>query len=234
MTATACLTLKAGVLRSSLSIRQPLVTHAFQADPLMIQRHTASSWQKNHSRACCSGQKQISRLAGRTDGGQPTLAERNTHQRRCRPTIASRCLRWVLGLSVLFSAAARGSGTTRPNIVFIMADDLGYKHLGCYSQQKIRTPHLDRMAAEGMRFTDMYSGCCVCAPSRSVLVTGRHGGHTAVRGNIGGFPLAPEDITIAEAQHPRVVAELNQRLNDSREKPRPQTEPPRPPGRPFQ
>lgn len=98
----------------------------------------------------------------------------------------------------------------------MMADDLGYGHLGCYSQQKIRTPHIDRMAAEGMRFTDMYSGCCVCAPSRSVLMTGRHGGHTAVRGNIGGFPLAPEDITIAEAQHPRVVAELNQRLNDSR------------------
>jgi arylsulfatase A len=85
-----------------------------------------------------------------------------------------------------------------PNIVFIMADDLGYGHLGCYGQEKIRTPHLDRMAAEGMRFTDCYAGSAVCAPSRSVLLTGKHSGHTSVRGNSGGIPLLDSDVTIGE------------------------------------
>jgi arylsulfatase A-like enzyme len=70
-----------------------------------------------------------------------------------------------------------------PNIVFILADDLGWGDVGCYGQTKIRTPHLDRLAAEGMRFTDCYAGAPVCGPSRSVLATGRHMGHTRVRGN---------------------------------------------------
>ncbi|MGH7202303.1 MAG: sulfatase-like hydrolase/transferase, partial [Planctomycetaceae bacterium] len=65
-----------------------------------------------------------------------------------------------------------------PNLVFIMADDLGYGHLGCYGQRKIKTPHIDRLAAEGMRFTQVYAGCNVCAPCRSVLMTGLHMGHT--------------------------------------------------------
>jgi len=86
----------------------------------------------------------------------------------------------------------------RPNIIFIMADDLGYGHLGSYGQTKIRTPHLDRMAAEGTRFTQCYAGHCVCAPSRSVLMTGRHSGHTSVRINGGGAPILPEDVTVAE------------------------------------
>jgi len=89
----------------------------------------------------------------------------------------------------------------RPNIVFIMADDLGYGHLGCYGQKIIRTPHLDRLAADGIRFTDVYAGSCVCAPSRSVLMTGMHGGHTPVRGNTGGIPLADEDVTVGEILH---------------------------------
>ena len=87
---------------------------------------------------------------------------------------------------------------TPPNIIFIMADDLGYGHLGCYGQAHIKTPHLDRMAAEGLRFTQFYAGHCVCAPSRSVLMTGNHTGHTSVRVNGGGSPLLPEDITLAE------------------------------------
>lgn len=70
-----------------------------------------------------------------------------------------------------------------PNIVFVIADDLGYAELGCYGQEKIRTPHLDRMAAEGMRFTQHYAGNAVCAPSRCVLMTGRHAGHAHVRNN---------------------------------------------------
>ena len=91
---------------------------------------------------------------------------------------------------------------TRPNIIFIMADDLGYGHLGCHGQQKIRTPNIDRLAAEGMRFTDCYAGAPVCAPSRSVLMTGKHGGHTSVRANSGGVPLLAKDVTIAEVLKP--------------------------------
>ena len=85
-----------------------------------------------------------------------------------------------------------------PNIVFVMADDLGYGELGCYGQERIRTPRIDRMAAEGMRFSDAYSGCSVCAPARSVLMTGLHMGHTSVRSNPGGVPLLAEDTTVAE------------------------------------
>jgi arylsulfatase A-like enzyme len=79
----------------------------------------------------------------------------------------------------------------RPNLIFILADDLGYADLGCYGQKIIQTPRLDQMAAEGMRFTQFYSGATVCAPSRSVLMTGQHQGHTRVRGNAGaGNPSA--------------------------------------------
>lgn len=86
----------------------------------------------------------------------------------------------------------------RPNIVFIVADDLGYGHLGCYGQKEIRTPRIDRLAQEGMRFTSAYAGCTVCAPSRSALMTGLHTGHTPVRGNSGGLPLPAEAVTFAE------------------------------------
>lgn len=75
---------------------------------------------------------------------------------------------------------------TRPNIVFILCDDLGYGDLGCYGQKKIRTPNVDRLAAEGMRFTNHYSGHNVCAPSRCVLMTGKHPGHAYIRDNRGG------------------------------------------------
>ncbi|MCP5116904.1 MAG: sulfatase-like hydrolase/transferase, partial [bacterium] len=79
-----------------------------------------------------------------------------------------------------------------------MADDLGYNHLGVYGQQKIETPHIDLLASEGMRFMQAYAGSTVCAPSRSVLMSGMHGGHTPIRRNGGGSSLAPDDITIAE------------------------------------
>ena len=85
----------------------------------------------------------------------------------------------------------------RPNIIYIMADDLGWGDLGCYGQNRIQTPHLDNMASEGMRFTQVYAGSTVCAPSRSVLMTGLHTGHTRVRGNAR-VPLLPEDVTVAE------------------------------------
>ncbi len=86
-----------------------------------------------------------------------------------------------------------------PNIVYIYADDLGYGELGCYGQSKIRTPHLDSMAAQGMRFTQHYAGAPVCAPSRCMLLTGSHSGHAAIRANreYGGFGDAEE-----RGQHP--------------------------------
>jgi len=73
--------------------------------------------------------------------------------------------------------------SAKPNVIFILADDLGYGELGCYGQEKIRTPHIDRLAAEGMKFTQHYSGSPVCAPSRCVLMTGKHTGHAYIRNN---------------------------------------------------
>lgn len=85
----------------------------------------------------------------------------------------------------------------KPNIIFILADDLGYGDLGCYGQKQIKTPNLDKMASEGVRFTDFYAGSTVCAPSRCVLMTGLHTGHCRIRGNAL-YPLKPEDVTVAE------------------------------------
>ena len=85
-----------------------------------------------------------------------------------------------------------------PNIVFILLDDAGWGDLGCYGQKLIRTPHIDQAAREGTRFTDCYAGGAVCAPSRSVLMTGLHTGHTAIRANAGTIPLLASDVTIAQ------------------------------------
>jgi len=85
----------------------------------------------------------------------------------------------------------------KPNIIFILADDLGYGDLGCYGQKVIKTPHIDRLAAEGTQFTDCYAGSTVCAPSRCCLMTGLHTGHAYVRGNQR-VPLPPEEVTVAE------------------------------------
>ncbi len=90
----------------------------------------------------------------------------------------------------------------RPNIIFILADDLGYGDLGCYGQKDIKTPNLDRMAAEGTRFTQGYCGTSVCAPSRCALMTGLHMGHAPIRGNRpappeGQMPLPPGTFTVA-------------------------------------
>jgi arylsulfatase A-like enzyme len=100
---------------------------------------------------------------------------------------------------------ARGADAPRPpNILLVLADDLGYGDLGCYGQKKIRTPNLDRLAAEGVRFTQVYAGSTVCAPSRCALMTGLHTGHCRTRGNGGGgspksnVPLGPEDPCVAE------------------------------------
>ena len=85
----------------------------------------------------------------------------------------------------------------RPNIIFILADDLGYGDLGCYGQKEIATPNIDRLAKEGLIFTDYYAGSTVCAPSRCALMTGLHTGHCWIRGNAL-IPLRPSDVTVAE------------------------------------
>lgn len=110
----------------------------------------------------------------------------------------------AFGLSALGASRAAWARAEdpRPNFIFIMADDMGPFDLGCYGQKLISTPHTDKVASEGMRFTDCYSGASVCAPSRSVLMTGQHTGHTTVRANAslrtgGRVPLRAEDQTIA-------------------------------------
>jgi arylsulfatase A-like enzyme len=109
----------------------------------------------------------------------------------------------LLGLFA-WSGPALALAANRPNLIWIMADDLGYGELGSYGQRIIQTPHLDRMAQEGLRFTQFYAGATVCAPARSVLMTGEHHGRTRVRGNAGAAnpqaqALRPDDFTVAKA-----------------------------------
>ncbi len=109
----------------------------------------------------------------------------------------------VAGSAESLGQDASRSSTDKPNIIFIMADDLGYGDLGCYGQAQIKTPNIDKLAAQGMRFTDHYAGCTVCAPSRCSLMTGLHTGHTYVRGNkeikpMGQLPLPPDTVTVAK------------------------------------
>lgn len=112
-------------------------------------------------------------------------------------------MRFIALILLALSANTCLADNRQPNIIFILVDDLGYADLGCYGQKLIKTPRLDQMAAEGMKFTDFYAGNTVCAPSRSVLMTGQHMGHTHVRGNAGGpdmskQSLRDEDVTVAE------------------------------------
>ncbi len=102
-----------------------------------------------------------------------------------------------LGLLTLSATIAFAAEFAKPNIVFILADDLGYGDLSCYGQTHFRTPNIDRLAAEGRRFTQFYAGSTVCAPSRCVLMTGLHTGHCFIRGNAR-LNLRPEDMTVAE------------------------------------
>lgn len=103
----------------------------------------------------------------------------------------------TVGAAVTASAVGAQKRTSRPNVILILADDLGYGELGAYGQELIRTPNLDRLSAEGTRFTQVYSGSPVCAPSRAVLMTGLHTGHVSVRGN-GGTGLRRAEGTIAQ------------------------------------
>src|SRR5476649_2943478 len=112
--------------------------------------------------------------------------------------------RFVIALVAALSIAnfANAGDAKKPNIIYILADDLGYGELGCYGQKKIKTPNLDKLAAQGLRFTQHYAGNAVCAPSRCVLMTGLHSGHAQVRNNIetkpdGQQPIAADTVTIA-------------------------------------
>src|SRR5690606_22977306 len=98
-----------------------------------------------------------------------------------------------------------------PNVILFLADDLGYAELGCYGQKKIRTPNIDRLASEGVRFTQHYSGSPVCAPTRCMLMTGLHSGHAEIRNNHGikpegQYPISDGAITIAEVLKARGYA----------------------------
>lgn len=122
-----------------------------------------------------------------------------------RPSVPAMKLRTIL--LVAFSALSSLRAKEQPNIVFILADDLGYGELGCYGQQKIKTPNIDRLASEGILFTHHYTGAPVCAPARCVLLTGRHLGHAEIRNNgdskngrkfPGQWPITAGAVTIAE------------------------------------
>ncbi|MFK7773203.1 MAG: arylsulfatase [Saprospiraceae bacterium] len=122
-------------------------------------------------------------------------------------------------LLLLFSSCQKAESNSKPNIIFILADDLGYNELGCYGQTKIETPNIDALAENGIRFTQHYSGSPVCAPSRCIFLTGQHSGHAYVRGNDewtsrgdvwnfekavndsnleGQYPMPSDSVTIAE------------------------------------
>jgi arylsulfatase len=149
---------------------------------------------------------------GKTQYSHGSVVRRDRQaQRRCVAFVRL-SLVWVTCLLVAApSISAEPRGVSRPNIVLIMADDLGYAELGCYGQQKIKTPNIDAMAAEGMRFTQHYTSAPVCAPARCCLMTGRHAGHALVRDNAerhppdylfgdtfgGQYPLPADTVTMA-------------------------------------
>ena len=117
--------------------------------------------------------------------------------------------RLFLLLFLTLACRLAANPSTLPNIIFILTDDLGYGELSCYGQRRYETPHIDRLAAEGVRFTQAYSGSPICAPSRATLMTGRHTGHVSVRNNFGmrdgrtglRIPLQPEETTVAQLLH---------------------------------
>lgn len=100
--------------------------------------------------------------------------------------------------AIFFILIASTTYGSKPNVIYILADDLGLGDLSCYGQKKLQTPNIDRLADEGMLFSDHYSGNTVCSPSRAVLLTGQHPGRVHCRGNgeENGFAFDPEMVTI--------------------------------------
>ncbi|MDD4107359.1 MAG: arylsulfatase [Prolixibacteraceae bacterium] len=111
------------------------------------------------------------------------------------------CLTVASGQSLSPGTEVPQRQSKQPNIIFIYADDMGYGELGCYGQQKIKTPNIDLLAKEGVRFTQFYSSCPVCAPARCMLLTGRHAGHSYIRSNYGGTSN-PAEIEIGQMPLP--------------------------------
>ncbi|WP_265595508.1 arylsulfatase [Verrucomicrobium sp. BvORR106] len=108
---------------------------------------------------------------------------------------------WMMSLlAVVFTTASALHAAGKPNIIVFLADDLGYGELGCYGQKKIKTPNLDQLAADGIRFTDFYAGHAVCAPSRCVMLTGKHTGHSFVRENSEGRAAQAEERNRIKAE----------------------------------
>src|ERR671932_813503 len=105
--------------------------------------------------------------------------------------------RAFLASAAAFTAMPAAGRADKPNILFILADDLGYGDLGCYGQKLVTTPNIDKLASQGMKFTQAYCGSTVCAPSRCCLMTGYHTGHARIRGNAK-VNLRDEDVTVAE------------------------------------
>lgn len=134
----------------------------------------------------------------------PFSVQRKRKLRKAAATTAS----VMLAACLVNDQRIAANESERWNVVLILADDLGWGELGCYGQQKLRTPNIDRLAREGMRFTQHYSGAPVCAPSRCVLMTGKHTGHAEIRGNLpapkrfpefteGQYPLSSQALTLA-------------------------------------
>ena len=103
----------------------------------------------------------------------------------------------ILAALILAAACPAALAAERPNVVYIMADELGYYELSCMGNPHIQTPRVDRMASEGVRFTQALAGASVCAPTRCCLMTGKHSGHTSVRSNGGGTPMREGEETVA-------------------------------------
>jgi len=106
-------------------------------------------------------------------------------------------MKLILPLLTALVAGGIACAANKPNVIYILADDLGIGDVGCYGQKLLKTPRIDQLAAEGMRFTQHYTGGAMCAPTRSCIMTGQHTGHTRIRTN-GHGPLLPEDVTVAE------------------------------------
>ena len=124
------------------------------------------------------------------------LPDRRPCVRGGRMLSSGAMLRFILAL-LLVGSLSGADLPRKPNIIWIMCDDLGYGDLGTFGQKTIATPRLDKMAREGMRFTDFYAGCTVCRPSRLSLWTGKHMGHTPISSNAN-YHFKPEDVTVAE------------------------------------
>jgi arylsulfatase A len=126
--------------------------------------------------------------------------------RLLRTTLPVALACWTVWLVQQASFATEPQKSRPPNVVFFLADDLGYGDLGCFGQTKIRTPNIDRLASGGMRLTQHYSGNAVCAPSRCVLMTGKHPGHAFIRNNRGvepegQFPIPEDTVTLVKLLH---------------------------------